>query len=486
MRASLVVRALGLCLFVGSPALGCFESGPLAVATHPLADDGDTLVDDATTTTPLDDVTVVTTTDATTATDDSDSATLVDDTATTSDSAGDTATTTPDASDTSDTATAPDAVVTACLINEDCAAVPHDDLCAGTIRCIDYGCRPDPATTVHCQEPVGGDPCIDMRCNPASGQCEPVETCACTPDASMGCGQELTWSTNDLGPIDHFSSYACGPAAGPGVERLIAFAPSAGRVRIDLQSAGTAGFHVLAPNGTRCDSSSGCVAGDAKRVYFDASGASYVIAVDHAAANSLVRLSATCGIGAETDCDDGLDDEGDGKADCADSECNGLDGCPFVPNSEVGLCLNGGDDDQDGSTDCGDSDCANDAGCLETCDILPITVGCGFHQGAPTGGGRPNATHYSCSATPAPGREVVYRFKPSFNGTVNVAFSSVDGIAVYLLQDTGRGCTPRDCITWGYSGFSFTAVSGQTYYFSVDAPAGVEGDFDLHVTCEAL
>ncbi|MFO0748744.1 MAG: hypothetical protein U1F43_24235 [Myxococcota bacterium] len=456
-------------------ALGasCFESGPLAVATHPLDHDSavadDTSSDDA-----VDDLGTPTADDASDV-GDSDSAVATDTTSVVTDTSV--------ASDT--TSDVADVEVRACLVDGDCAGIGGGDKCAGTVRCVDYGCRPDPATVVHCADPVGGDPCVDLVCNPASGLCEPVEICSCAPEATLACGQELTWSTNDLGPTDHFSAYGCGPPAGSWIERLVGFAPGAGRVRVDLTSVGTTGFHVLGLDGTHCDANGGCVAGAASRAYFQADGTPYVIAVDYAEPNALVKLAATCNITTETECGDKLDDDGDGQSDCADRDCSGVGSCPFIPNGETGVCLNGVDDDQDGTTDCGDTDCTNDAGCLETCDILPISVGCGFHQGAPTGGGRAKATHYSCSPTPAPGIEVVYRFRPSFDGVVNVAFASVDGIAIYLLEDTGRGCTPHDCLQWSTTGFSFDAVNGHTYYFSIDAPAGVEGDFDLHVTCDA-
>jgi hypothetical protein len=53
----------------------------------------------------------------------------------------------------------------------------------------------------------------------------------------------------------------------------------------------------------------------------------------------------------ETDCHNGKDDDQDGKIDCADSDCV----CP--PDKETD-CHNGKDDDQDGKIDCADSDCS--------------------------------------------------------------------------------------------------------------------------------
>ena len=62
-------------------------------------------------------------------------------------------------------------------------------------------------------------------------------------------------------------------------------------------------------------------------------------------------------------CDNGEDDDGDGLADCEDSDC------ACKPPAEV--CDNGIDDDGDGAADCEDADCAEDASCrpaIEICD----------------------------------------------------------------------------------------------------------------------
>jgi len=454
----------------------CFESGPLASRQGSLADDSTSSVDDAL---------VTTTTAPDLDTSEPEDATAPSDSAVASETMEDVVVdTTPETADTA-TDTSPDVEVRACLIDADCTGIAALDKCGGKVACVDYGCRQDPSTAVHCQRPVGGDACIDVACNPDSGSCEEVELCTCAPALALGCGQHLDFSTSDPEAVDHFSSYACGPPAGPWVEQLVGFSPSAGRVRIDLQSAGTTGFHVLALDGDRCHADTGCVTGAVDRVYFDAAARPYVIALDYVAAQALVGLSATCGITSETECDDGLDDDGDQLVDCADPDCNGVGGCPLILTNEAGHCNNALDDDADQLTDCEDPDCAHDGACLETCQFFtsPV-VGCGFHQGSTTGGGTAHATHYSCSPTPAPGKETVYRFRPSFNGPVQVAFSSVPGVAVYLLQDTGQGCTPRDCLMWGSSGFTFQAVEGATYYFDIDTAAGVTGNYDLHVTCD--
>jgi len=62
----------------------------------------------------------------------------------------------------------------------------------------------------------------------------------------------------------------------------------------------------------------------------------------------------------ETVCDDGQDNDGDGLADCDDSDCDGTTTCV-----EPGNCDDGIDNDGDGLVDCNDSDCDGTTTCVE-------------------------------------------------------------------------------------------------------------------------
>ena len=82
-------------------------------------------------------------------------------------------------------------------------------------------------------------------------------------------------------------------------------------------------------------------------------------------------------------CYDGIDNDGDGLADCADDDCaeNLLciigGGGTTEPEAEIEICYDGIDNDKDGLTDCKDSDCAENLLCLmappedETCRPQP-------------------------------------------------------------------------------------------------------------------
>jgi len=69
----------------------------------------------------------------------------------------------------------------------------------------------------------------------------------------------------------------------------------------------------------------------------------------------------------EMDCSDGLDNDGDGDIDCADSDCHGIPGCVET------ACGDGLDNDGDGYTDCDDHDCLGTVDCpvpVENTDAL--------------------------------------------------------------------------------------------------------------------
>ncbi len=71
-------------------------------------------------------------------------------------------------------------------------------------------------------------------------------------------------------------------------------------------------------------------------------------------------VSPICEPGGELSCGDGLDNDGDGLADCLDPSCDGLAGCEL--GSEA-TCDDGVDNDADGLPDCGDPDCLGAALC---------------------------------------------------------------------------------------------------------------------------
>ena len=73
----------------------------------------------------------------------------------------------------------------------------------------------------------------------------------------------------------------------------------------------------------------------------------------------------------ETSCSDGLDNDGNGLTDCADPACDGVGSCELPETS----CTDGLDNDRDGRADCLDPDCF----CSPGCDPCPgaAAISCG-------------------------------------------------------------------------------------------------------------
>jgi hypothetical protein len=78
-------------------------------------------------------------------------------------------------------------------------------------------------------------------------------------------------------------------------------------------------------------------------------------------------------------CDNGVDDDGDERIDCADEDCAGFSGCNaggsggayMAPMEE---CSNGIDDDYDQKVDCDDEDCVTDPYCTPAPYSAPFEV----------------------------------------------------------------------------------------------------------------
>ena len=124
-----------------------------------------------------------------------------------------------------------------------------------------------------------------------------------------------------------------------------------------------------------------------QRIYIGHLSAGFVSVLDPA-------LGDVTHIGLVAQCRNGLDDDGDGKTDGADSGCDSPEDT-FEGNPELtGLCFNGKDDDGDGLTD------SQDAGCATAADATPTDAcrngidddGDGLTDYVVGGGGDPGCT----------------------------------------------------------------------------------------------
>lgn len=409
-----------------------------------------------------------------------------------------------------------------CLTIEDCVGVvAPGDKCAGVIGCVDYQCVADPATVVTC--PDDGDPCTAAACDPGTGLCVSSDSCTCAPVGALSCGAPVSYTTGDAGETNVLDGYSCSGAgaSNTGPERVFTFSvPTAQRVRFTATAAaGLGGVWVV---GGDCAPDS-CIAGGGGNIVLLNAPAHTPLAVvvEHTFGGWPVTLTADCGITSETRCGDGLDDDGDGKTDCADPDCAADPACGTTPThetsctnhvdddvdgktdcadgdcaadsacvitSEAAACFDGVDNDSDGKTDCADADCASEPSCFEPCgEITPIHPLCNFWQGSVgNGGGYLHMSHYyGCPGAPImPGREVIYPFRAQGTGsvTVTISWAGVHTLGLFVLADQGQGCAGANCIAYAAHTTTFSAVAGRDYYFVID---GVDNDglFDIQLSC---
>jgi hypothetical protein len=189
--------------------------------------------------------------------------------------------------------------------------------------------------------------------------------------------------------------------------------------------------------------------------------------------------SKICTAGA---CNDGLDNDADGKADIADPGCTGgadndeTDDCSPTVGPNCPQCSDTVDNDGDGKTDYPtDTSCqrasSNSEACSQTEPIGVIT------QAITTGttAGMTNDYTPSCASSSHTAPDLAYRLDVPAMATLNLDLSGFDG-AHALLNNTCGGtaiaCSDPNLMTR-------TNVAAGTYYVVVDAWSSGSGPFTL-------
>lgn len=189
----------------------------------------------------------------------------------------------------------------------------------------------------------------------------------------------------------------------------------------------------------------------------------------------------------ETSCTDRLDNDADGAVDCADPDCDADAACA-LPANELD-CGNGLDDDGDGLTDCADTDCIADLLCLPavgTCDAPLQLNPFGTNTGNLAEGA--NITAGSCGGLD--GNEQVWGLDLAFPLPIDVAacvtvrsdaFSPVlyYGTSTCGAADAEIACSPSaDGLS---ASLEVTVGPGDTLSLFVDSLDGSAGAYDLSV-----
>ncbi len=150
-------------------------------------------------------------------------------------------------------------------------------------------------------------------------------------------------------------------------------------------------------------------------------------------------------------------------------------------------CNNGVDDDGDGQIDCADSDCANSSSC--TC-VSDGALPCNATISGTNSGGVNTASSFSCVTHQTTGPEGVYTITSPSTGTVTVNMTGLSAdLDLFVTTGNGIGCLPGSCIDSSDNGnnssesVSWTATGGTTYYVVADGYQGATSSFSLASTC---
>ena len=158
---------------------------------------------------------------------------------------------------------------------------------------------------------------------------------------------------------------------------------------------------------------------------------------------------------------------------------------PPPPTTET-ECADGLDDDGDGLVDCDDTDCSANNACTPGTCIPARVVSCGDTDTWNNGGtGSWNLVDtYSCTGWNESGPEVTYLFQPSADAQVTVDLANMSGdLDVFVVSEAGSGCAGTNCAAFGNTSATFSAQAGDSWYVVVDGFNGAVSDFDLSVTC---
>ena len=195
------------------------------------------------------------------------------------------------------------------------------------------------------------------------------------------------------------------------------------------------------------------------------------------------------GGGGETDCANGVDDDGDGFIDCDDTDCNGdsncattsAQGCPLGANNDLGSV--GGGDACSNATSLGslDAACPCDGSNVTPTEISGTTVGSTAES--------PYVSIPGCDPIgddmASPANDVWYEVEVNgYNMTVDIPSSTLSEVNIGIYTGTCGSLTAIACHV-GTPPTQFTTANvtiGQTVLIQVSGAEGETGDFDMVIS----
>ncbi len=174
--------------------------------------------------------------------------------------------------------------------------------------------------------------------------------------------------------------------------------------------------------------------------------------------------------------------------------------CGCAPTTEAN-CTNKVDDDKDGKVDCADSDCATNAACAapQCKDDTVIAMGCSTTDNwSNNGEGSTDAVDsYTCADAPGQtfssetGAEYSYTFTADCTGTATVKLTKTSDKSKYLdlfILDGSKPCAGASCTAHALmfsntATASFPATKGQKFHVVVDGFQNFSSDYEIVSSC---
>ena len=357
---------------------------------------------------------------------------------------------------------------------EDCTNGADDDG-NGLVDCDDPSCAADPACqgsgVEDCTNGVDDDgdglvDCDDSACA-ADPACQSSGGGVCAAGYTLTEGSSDSWNNGGAGSTNVVSTYNCVAWDESGPEYAYEYIAAVnGTATVDVNVTGWFNFNdldvfVLNGAGGICDPMSCEAYGDSSATWTVTAGSTWYIIVDGFQGDTSnydidldVVASGGGGPTTEASCTDGLDDDGDGAVDCADSDCAADPACT---GGGGGTCV------VDYTLNCGDTD-----------------------SWATTSSGATTAVSaYSCVSFTDTGPEYTYTFTPASDTTATFTLSALgsNDLDVFVLDGASSVCSGSNCLDWGDTTTSVSAIGGQTYYVVVDGFQGDSGSYDISVSC---
>jgi len=328
---------------------------------------------------------------------------------------------------------------------------------------VTLNCLPD--VEAACDDGVDDDADGEVDC--ADNDCALSPACLvdqCAAAMALGCGDTDSATTYGVGSTDTLESFegCANPFDYGGTEYVYAFTAEVSTTVTVTLSEETATTDIIVLAGS-CEASACLTYGYVDASFEAVAGQTYYLIVDgFSGQQGAFTLSVACedegpSPSAES-CDSGVDEDGDGAADCLDSDCFGVS--PLCQPS-CGASFSGY------SLVCDDDSDAWNNGAQGSTNVITGYPGC-FDTGSHTG------------------PEYVYGFTAESDGAITVTKTEsgdAGDLDMFVLVDSGQGCNPATCLEWGTDSLTFLATPEVSYFIVVDGWEGAVADYELAFSC---